>query len=176
MFRSTLLSAALLVIATCLICSCSDKISVDLAGPEQGEIGLNSDDPGVMLGDENASSELLHVFAVDEQDEIVSVRFYDSVMELGFILSIQQVEQLENDEIVEVTEQEHVCDIISVVFGNSLSGEEGVVTVGMISMELEIGVGTSWSCMKCMSLPSGHPCHEICDKEKDDGMAPHDEY
>ncbi|TFG88912.1 MAG: hypothetical protein E4H16_04350 [Candidatus Atribacteria bacterium] len=150
-------------------CSCDNE---SVIGSSDCETGLNSDDPKSILENENNSFELFYVFAVNGQDEIVSVRIYDSVMERDFILSIEHAEKMENNEIVEVTEPEQVSRILSTAFDNSFSGEEGVVMIGMISTEIDILEDTSWGCIKCLGLPPSDPCHQACDKNKGTGLVP----
>ncbi len=150
-------------------CSCDNE---SVTGSSDGETGLNSDDSKFILENEDHSFEMFYVFAVDGQDDIVSVRVYDSIMERDFILSIEYAEQLENNEIVEITEPEQIGRILSAAFDNYLSGEEGVVAIVMILTGMEIVENTSLFCLKCMGLPPSHPCHQACDKEKDAGRVP----
>jgi hypothetical protein len=171
LIKQALVAIAVMCVLAVLICSCSDNSMVGTQeGKRESADALRTCGPGAVG---SGMSSRVYVFALDGEERSIAVRIYDSITDIDFPLSIQQMEMIGAGGIVEISAPDAVSDIVRSIFGSQLSPEQGTIcTIGILYTDREI-LGVSWSCLKhCASASNYDECIRRCEsKIKDDGRS-----
>lgn len=169
--KQALVSITVTCVLAVLICSCSDDSTVGAQkGKRENMDALRICDPGAVG---SGISSRVYVFALDGEERSIAVRIYDSITDLDFPLSIQQIEMIGAGGIVEISGPDAVSDIVRSIFSSQLSPEQGTIcTIGILYTDREI-LGVSWGCLKYCEFASNYnECIRRCEEKiKDDGRS-----